>query len=250
MSIEVFPAEVHERLKYYVYRLIDPRNGETFYVGKGKGNRVFNHAQGEIDKNDDTLSEKLKRIYDIKNAGFQVAHVIHRHGLDEPTAFHVEAALMDAYPATHNIAGGKNNGEQGIMHADEIVEKYAAEEAVFRHRLIAITINRSAAETSVYEAVRYAWKIGKTRAEKSDHVLAVINGMIVNVFTPTQWMEATPANFPGLSEIIPGRIGFVGREADAGILALYQRKRIPSEMRKRGVANPIRYIEPQKSEDS
>jgi hypothetical protein len=35
-----FPPEVIDRLKWYVYRLVDPRNGETFYVGKGKGNRV------------------------------------------------------------------------------------------------------------------------------------------------------------------------------------------------------------------
>ena len=44
-----FPKEIFPKLKYYVYRLIDPRNGETFYVGKGKGDRVFAHANGEID---------------------------------------------------------------------------------------------------------------------------------------------------------------------------------------------------------
>lgn len=44
---ELFPPEVVEKLKSYVYRLIDPRNGETFYVGKGKGNRVFSHVEGE-----------------------------------------------------------------------------------------------------------------------------------------------------------------------------------------------------------
>ena len=27
-----------------MYRLIDPRNGETFHVGNGKGNSVFIHA--------------------------------------------------------------------------------------------------------------------------------------------------------------------------------------------------------------
>jgi hypothetical protein len=34
--VESFPPGVGERLGTYVYRLIDPRNGETFYVGKGK----------------------------------------------------------------------------------------------------------------------------------------------------------------------------------------------------------------------
>ena len=40
-----FPEEVARRVGNYVYRLIDPRNGETFYVGKGRRNRVFQHVQ-------------------------------------------------------------------------------------------------------------------------------------------------------------------------------------------------------------
>ena len=34
-------------MKTDVYRLIDPRNGETFYVGRGKGNRVFSHIRAD-----------------------------------------------------------------------------------------------------------------------------------------------------------------------------------------------------------
>jgi hypothetical protein len=44
----IFSETVCNSLGNYVYRLIDPRNGETFYVGKGKGNRVFAHIQGEL----------------------------------------------------------------------------------------------------------------------------------------------------------------------------------------------------------
>ncbi len=88
-----FPAEVSRRLKTYVYRLIDPRNGETFYVGKGQGNRVFSHSRGEQNLIGDDLDNKVKRIREIRLAGFEVAHVIHRHGMDEKTAFEVEAAL-------------------------------------------------------------------------------------------------------------------------------------------------------------
>lgn len=43
MDINEFPPGVMEHLGWYVYRLIDPRDGSTFYVGKGKGNRVFAH---------------------------------------------------------------------------------------------------------------------------------------------------------------------------------------------------------------
>ena len=85
-EIESFPADIKRKLKTYVYRLIDPRNGETFYVGKGQGNRVFAHIRAEKNLEGDELDNKLKRIRDIRVAGFEVAHVIHRHGMDDKTA--------------------------------------------------------------------------------------------------------------------------------------------------------------------
>ena len=108
-----FPPAVATRLKTYVYRLIDPRNGETFYVGKGKGNRVFSNIRGEQNLEGDDLDNKITRIREIRLAGFEVAHVIHRHGMDEGTDFEVEAALIDAYPGLTNIAGGTGSDYGG-----------------------------------------------------------------------------------------------------------------------------------------
>ena len=68
----MFTPEVADRLKYYVYRLIDPRNGETFYVGKGIGNRVFSHVKGELEVDDDIVTEKYQRIREIRVDGFEL----------------------------------------------------------------------------------------------------------------------------------------------------------------------------------
>lgn len=38
-----FSPEVESKLQYYVYALVDPRTDQIFYVGKGVGNRVFQH---------------------------------------------------------------------------------------------------------------------------------------------------------------------------------------------------------------
>ncbi len=39
------PPEVAERIgPFYVYLLVDPRNGEVFYVGKGTGARPLAHG--------------------------------------------------------------------------------------------------------------------------------------------------------------------------------------------------------------
>src|SRR6266542_1077169 len=218
---EAFPVDVVRKLKTYVYRLIDPRNGETFYVGKGQGNRVFSHVRAEQNLEGDDLDNKIKRIREIRLGGFEVAHVIHRHGMDERTAFEVEAALIDAYPGLTNVAGG--TGDYGAMHAKEIIRRYSAEPAVFRHKALLISVNRSAAERSLYDATRYAWKISKAKAKQAEVILATMQGLIVGAFIAHDWLEATVANFPGRAEFdgVPGRLGFVGKEAPDEIKRLY-----------------------------
>lgn len=239
-DVNAFPLGVVEKLKTYVYRLIDPRNGETFYVGKGQGDRVFTHIGEQVEEDDP--NNKLKRIREIHLAGFEVAHVIHRHGMDEKTAFEVEAALIDAYSGLTNIAGGFGS-DYGAMHAKEIIQRYAAEPAEFKHRVMLISVNRSAAETSLYEATRYAWKVNLSKAKRTEVILATRQGLIVGAFIAQAWLPATSANFPS-REDIPGRFGFVGEEAPSEIRNLYVGKRVPDEYRKRGSANPIRYSRP------
>src|SRR5208283_355525 len=57
-----FSPAVSDKLKCYVYRLIDPRNGTTFYVGRGRGNRVFSHAAGNEKPTDSEDDESLTRF--------------------------------------------------------------------------------------------------------------------------------------------------------------------------------------------
>lgn len=234
-----FTPDVAETLQTYVYRLIDPRNGETFYLGKGQGNRVFEHIHEQLD-DDDELSNKLRRIRHIHLAGFEVAHVIHRHGLDEETALQVEAALMDAYPGLTNVATGVGSAAFGAMHALEIIRRYAAEPAEFQHRAMLINVNRSAADTSLYEATRYAWRVSRSKAEQAEVILPTLQGLIVGAFVASQWLEATSDNFPS-RETAMDRFGFIGEEAPEALRALYVGRRVPDEYRKPGSANPIRY---------
>lgn len=237
-KIDEFPPEVIEKLQYYVYRLIDPRNGETFYIGKGKGNRVFAHVHGYIEE--DSLSEKMTRIHNIKLSGFEVAHVIHRHGMSEKTAFEVEGALIDAYPGITNIMDGHRNNEFGAMHSKEIINRYSAEIAEFKHKALLISVNRSALESSLYEATRYAWRLKKEKASQAELILPTVQGIIVGAFVASNWLEATIANFPS-REPVEGRYGFEGSEASDVLRHLYVGKRIPDKYRKKGSANPIKY---------
>jgi len=238
--IDSFPPEVAKELKTYVYRLIDPRNGETFYVGKGQGDRVFAHIRDANSLEGDELTNRIRRIREIQLAGFEVAHVIHRHGMDDQTAAEVEAALIDAYPGLTNLVSGAGSNDFGVMHAMEILDRYRAEPAVFTHKALLISVNRNALEMSLYEATRFAWKISRAKASQAEVILATRQGLIVGAFVADGWLSATAANFPGRQEV-PGRWGFVGKEAPTDIRSLYVGKRVPEEFRKRGAANPIKY---------
>lgn len=233
-----FPPEVVDNLKNYVYRLIDPRNGETFYVGRGVGNRLYCHIKEELGSDEDSVSLKLQRIRSIRLAGFEILHVVHRHGMEQDIAKEVEAALIDAYSGLANIMAGESSGDRGVMHADEIVNKYRLEPAEFHHRALLVSINLTSTEQSLYDASRFAWKLGGKR-EQAEIVLACERGIIRGAFIPKKWFKATRQNFPGLGDL-PGRWGFEGEEASSEIQSMYIGKRVPDEC-SFGSGNPIRY---------
>ena len=92
----MFDIKTIEHLKYYVYLLIDPKTDEPFYVGKGIGNRVFNHVKCALE-NEETSNSKYEEIRRIKDEGNDVKHLIVRHGLTEKNAFEIESALIDTF---------------------------------------------------------------------------------------------------------------------------------------------------------
>jgi hypothetical protein len=240
---------VAEHLKWYVYRLIDPRNGETFYVGKGRGDRVFQHSKGALSatKDEDTADLKLQRIKDIGAAGLEAAHVIHRHGIEsEDLAFEIEAALIDAYPGLTNRVGGCGAGDYGSRHVEEIIAEYEAKPFEAREPLILISIAKSYEDAgkSIYDAVRGCWKIDANRARRFNLVLAHRRGIVLGAFRPTEWLPATKTSFPWLDDDIPGRFGFVGEPAENATAKLYIGMRVPDAYRAKGAANPVRFIEP------
>lgn len=256
-QINGFSPEVCNKIGYYVYRLIDPRNGQTFYVGKGKGNRVFAHVNDALenydgtnyfdkDVNEDDTSAKIQTIRDIHNAGLNVIHVIHRYGMTENEAFEVESALMDAYPGLTNIQGGHNN-DRGITNAVSLQQKYSLkvyeEIPNFRYILIKVkwdrvlemqnekSLNR---DDGIYEAVRYSWKVSQNKANSYPYVLGVIDGVVEGVYKVKEngWkLSDNGVRYEFDKDDNP----------DENIVKHFIRKRVPDTYTKKGAANPVQY---------
>lgn len=246
-----FSPEVCEKLNHYVYRLIDPRNGETFYIGKGYKNRIFDHMEMQLkfdkssyENNEDEVTEKFKILREIKNEGLDLIHIIHRHGMNEEEALEVEAALIDAYRGLSNIVSGHRSNEFGPSNAIQLIKKYEATEMQIPddHKILAINVNQTASDVKLIDAVRYAWRIDITKAKRADYIFAIKQGICLGVFVAKEWLHATQENFSGFPETYQKRYGFNGEYAQKDIQTMYVGKRLPKEMqRKKGMSNPIQY---------
>ena len=240
----MFTQEVIEKLQYYVYRLIDPRNGQTFYVGKGKGNRLYAHINdalknyaGEtyMDTDEDEVSAKIKQIREIKNAGLEVIHVIQRYGLTEKEAFEVEAALIDCYAGLTNIQNGYSS-DRGVNNAEVLQRDLSCEEfqdyPELKYCIIKINDYWINERGSIYETVRKHWKVNLNRIKEIPYVLASHNGVIADVFEVESWYAAPD---------VPGRCMFDGKPAPEEIRKLFINKRLPQRYMKKGMASPVLY---------
>ena len=240
----MFTPEVIEQLQYYVYRLIDPRNGQTFYVGKGKGNRLFAHVNDALknydgvsyaDAEEDDISSKIQQIRDIRQAGLEVIHVIQRYGLTENEAFEVEAALIDCYAGLTNIQGG-HDMERGVNNA-EVLQRVLSYEIFddiegLKYCLIKINDYWLGERGSVYETVRKHWKVNLNRISRIPYVLAVHKGVVIEVFKADLWYVAPE---------VPDRCMFDGKIASEDIRKLFVNKRVPKHYMKKGMASPVLY---------
>lgn len=260
MREKTFDEKTIGQLKAYVYALFDPLEARPFYIGKGRGNRVFQHVEGALTEAKE--SNKYEKIREIRSRGFanRVEHSIIRHGMSDEVAFEVESALIDLANSTGanltNEVTGHNSIEIGMMTADEVMRKYNAKPLDdLLHSVVIININKKykqikneaiseiakySGKDLIYEAVRKAWVIGKRR-NTVDYVLAEYKGIIVEAYEIVEVLSSSgiPETWYKLEEY-KNRWGFHGRRAPDHIREEYLNKSI-AHHKKRGAANPIRF---------
>lgn len=240
-----FDHKTCEEMKYYVYALIDPRDNKPFYVGKGKENRVFAHVDEALETSNET--DKLDLIRGIKDEGYKVDQVILRHGLDENTAFIIEASLLDfasyfKFDLT-NLVLGHHSSVFGAMKVEEIIRKYNAPPLdELGDDCVIININRRYRETrndvSIYDVTKGHWAMSNPITRGIKYVLAEYKSFIVEVFEVEIWEPVETG-----TRI---RWEFTGKIAPDEIKSKYLNRKIHKS---RGAANPISYHLQKPSDD-
>lgn len=227
-----FSKAVCERIGYYVYILKDPRNSATFYVGKGTGNRVFQHVAGALTT--PHSSDKLDLIREIHTAGLEVEHYILRHGLTEEQALEIESACIDLLGIENltNEQKGHNCWDRGLKSTDEVVQHYDATVITISEPTIIININRLyrrfMSPDDLYQVTRHKWKVG-WRRNNAKYAIASFRGLVREVYEIEGWTKCPD-----------GRWEFHGKVADDSIREKYINQSLDNYSKK-GVRNPIRY---------
>ena len=183
---------------FYVYALIDPRNDQIFYIGKGTGNRVFAH-EAESGKSPRSEKAKLQRIQEIESTGHDVKRLILNWGLTEEEAFAAEATLINLMnyispEALTNAVAGHHVHESLTVEDFEL--RYGAEHLKpedIRHNILCIKINRryhrDITPKELYDAVRGIWRasLNTIRQKHIEYVFGVYNQLIIAVYKPDEW---------------------------------------------------------------
>jgi hypothetical protein len=118
---------------YYAYLLVDPRNGQVFYIGKGVRRRMATHARlaraGRVDN-----AEKFRRIAAIHAAGSEVVELVFTGGLSERDALAVEKELIAALKdcGLTNISGGNCTNAERLEEVVAAFKRNCVPELIWR----------------------------------------------------------------------------------------------------------------------
>ncbi len=228
-----FSKAVCERIGYYVYILKDPRSSTIIYIGKGIGNRIFQHATDALTNSEN--SDKLNLIRDIHNSGIKVEYYILRHGLTEKESFEIESACIDLLGLNNltNVVKGHYSWERGLKTVDEISQYYDAKIITITEPTIIININklykRFMTEQELYDITRSSWKVAEHRRKSVKYAVASYRGLVRAVYEIKSW------NIKG------SRWEFSGVEAASQIVEKYMNQSLDNYVVK-GSQNPIKYV--------
>lgn len=244
-KIKAFNKDVINKLGFYVYLLLDPDTKEPFYIGKGKGNRIFHHLKHSSQK-----SDKVQKISELHEIGKEPILEILKYGLTEEQALLVESTAIDliGIDKLTNIQkghGSKNGSRSNVK--DLAIELTGDPKNIqFEEPGLLIKISRrwsySMSAIELYDSTRSCWKLAKDKVNKIQYAFAVYDNVIREVYEVRAWLPAGSSMVSYEREAVnTERMEFVGVVANQSIRKKYLGKNVGAFFPK-GAANPVQYV--------
>ena len=215
--VNKFSSSTIEHLQHYVYVYSDPDTGKPFYIGKGKGNRVFDHLKLDDDEG------KTNKIKALAKRGKQPRIEILSFGLTEHEALIVEAAAIDLIGIGQGKLLNKKRGYEakyfGRITPEQVEARYSGEcleREDITDDVLFIRINQSyhedASALQLYEMTRGYWVLNPENADRVKYVMPVYEGIILEVYEPATWLVSGSTHMETRTqEKLKGRYEFVGK---------------------------------------
>ena len=190
-----FSRKTIESIGYYVYGLRRPGTREDFYIGKGKGNRVFSHLNQKVKILEH--DPKFDLIKKFKSTGGPGVDII-RHGLTKEQAFRVESALIDVLNVKDltNKVRGHNSDQLGLMTAKNLEARYKGELLKFKEPAVCFKISvlfntwtKNMSENELYEIIRGNWTVNIKKAKSVKYALGISDNLVRGIYKINSWQQ-------------------------------------------------------------
>lgn len=241
----MLPAKVRERLKYYVYLYVDPRDRQVFYVGKGKGARCHAHIRSPPN------TKRGRIIRELRTQGKKPDIEFLSYGLTEQAALDLEAAAIDLLglnELANEVRGHRSRtGRRGSYQT--VVDDLTERPANIKEKAVLIVISRAfrygMSAQELYDATRSAW-IANWKRHDAKYAMSVYGGIVREVYEIATWVRGgTTMKFgdpDNRAKPSRDRWEFVGRVAEETVRRRYVGRSVGEEFFPPGAQNPIRYV--------
>ena len=185
-----FSRKTIEGMKYYVYGFRYPGTKNYFYIGKGKGNRVFSHINQSVKRG--IADPKFEVIESLRVTGGPEIDII-RHGLTEYQALLLESSLIDVLGVDQitNKVRGIDANKYGLMSPKNVEANFKGKEFKLKISAVCFKINRAwrknMSKDELYNKTRGTWNLSLKRAQRAEYGIGLCHGVIRSIYKINGW---------------------------------------------------------------
>lgn len=169
-------------------------------MSAGVNDRISSHAR-EAGADPLSVRAKKQRINEIQASGREVDLLFLRTGIvDEPTAYIVEQAVIDAFAADGhpltNLVRGHDSGRHGLATLPVVVARHRADPCPPIPRpVIMLKIQRGwrpdMNEHNIFEKTRGHWKVGSDTRQRARYALGIAYDIVRGAYRIDSWFRST-----------------------------------------------------------